>query len=366
MVSALSPLQAQTQPVDIAGSLLGGRQAFQESQLNQQAMQQNAQQIERADYERAIERLKVINRLAIKVRQLKQNERQGFVGSINQNMLQSVGIDPATVSSVPLDDQSLDALIAQTGAAIPESAATAGQREFESLTAGLSPEERERARRIELGLDPRAVGSANITTATTGLTEDVARSQSEIEAAKSSAREGAKLDVQAEKLPAVTSAVTAAREQAENEAAAADRAAKSREEGLSALPKLEAQADESIRLIDELLAHPGRNIATGTTAWVPAVPGTKQADFINRFDQIKGQAFLQAFESLKGGGAITEIEGKAATQAINRLNRATTKQEFDAAANDLKKVLQNAKSVAAKKAGKTDTEPSLEDLLSKY
>lgn len=213
MVSALSPLQAQGAPVDLAGALLGGRQAFQESQINQQAMQQNAQQIERADYERAVERLKVINRLASKVRQLPPDQRQGFVGSINQNMLQSVGIDPAQISGVQLDDQSLDALITQTGAAIPESAATAGQREFESLTSGLSPEERERARRIELGLDPRAVGSASITTATTGLTEDVARSQAAIEGAKAGSREGAKLDEQLNKLPQVKAAVASAEQQ---------------------------------------------------------------------------------------------------------------------------------------------------------
>lgn len=213
MVSAISPLSGQAQQVDLAGSLLGGRQAFQESQMNQQSLQAGQQQIERADYERGVERLKVINRLANKVRQLPLDQRQGFVGSINQNMLQSVGIDPAQVTGVPLDDQSLDALIAQTGAAIPETAATAGQREFESLTSGLSKEERERARRIELGLDPRAVGSAAITTATTGLTGDVAESQAVIEGAKAGGREAAKLEEQLNKLPQVKAAVASAEQQ---------------------------------------------------------------------------------------------------------------------------------------------------------
>jgi len=51
-------------------------------------------------------------------------------------------------------------------------------RTFEGLTAGLSEEDVARAQRIELGLDPRAVGTGKITTATTeGLTEKVAESE---------------------------------------------------------------------------------------------------------------------------------------------------------------------------------------------
>lgn len=39
-------------------------------------------------------------------------------------------------------------------------------------------------------------------------------------------------------------------------------------------------------------------------------------------EKIKGGLFLQAFESLKGGGQITELEGQKATQAAARLNEA--------------------------------------------
>lgn len=213
MVSPLSGMALQGQPVDLAGSLLAGRDAYQGSQLNQQAIQQNQQQIARADYEQGVERLKLINRLAVKVKQLPPDRRQGFVGSLNQQMLQSVGIDPAQISGVQLDDQSLDALIAQTGAAIPEAEASVGQKEFESLTSGLSEQDKERARRIKLRLDPGAVGSAAITTATTGLTEDVAGSQATIEGAKAGSREAAKLDEQLNKLPQVKAAVASAEQQ---------------------------------------------------------------------------------------------------------------------------------------------------------
>lgn len=53
-------------------------------------------------------------------------------------------------------------------------------QEFESMTSGLSEEEKQKAKRISLGLDPRAQGSADITTATTGLTDVVAESKGKI------------------------------------------------------------------------------------------------------------------------------------------------------------------------------------------
>lgn len=103
--------------------------------------------------------------------------------------------------------------------------------------------------------------------------------------------------------------------------------------------------------VKELLDHPGRDIATGMSSVIPTVPGTKQADFVNRLDQLQGDAFLQAFESLKGGGQITEIEGQKAQQAINRMNRGTTKEEFDAAAKDFLSVVNALEARTKEKAG---------------
>jgi hypothetical protein len=58
---------------------------------------------------------------------------------------------------------------------------SAGQAEFESLIKDFSPADQVIARRVKAGLDPRKVGSGNITTATTpGLTDEVADSQATI------------------------------------------------------------------------------------------------------------------------------------------------------------------------------------------
>jgi hypothetical protein len=44
-------------------------------------------------------------------------------------------------------------------------------------------------------------------------------------------------------------------------------------------------------------------------------------------DQVKGQTFLRAFQSIKGGGQITNTEGAAASAALNRLNNMSLSNE---------------------------------------
>lgn len=60
------------------------------------------------------------------------------------------------------------------------------------------------------------------------------------------------------------------------------------------------------------------------------MPPLSQAgeDLKVKVEQIAGVAFLQAFESLKGAGAITQTEGEKATQAIARLSRTQSPEAF--------------------------------------
>ena len=103
-----------------------------------------------------------------------------------------------------------------------------------------------------------------------------------------------------------------------------------------------AAAENQIAVIDKALAHPGKATAVGLSGTIDPrnyVPGTDATDFRSVLDQIGGTAFLQAFESLKGGGAITEVEGKKATDAIARLSRAQSDKEFDESLKDLRGVM---------------------------
>ena len=81
------------------------------------------------------------------------------------------------------------------------------------------------------------------------------------------------------------------------------------------------------------------------------MPGTSATDFKSRFDEIMGGAFLEAFDTLRGGGSITETEGKKATAAKTRMSLAQSEGEFMSAAREyqgiVRKGLERAKAKAA-------------------
>jgi len=119
------------------------------------------------------------------------------------------------------------------------------------------------------------------------------------------------------------------------------------------MPSAVAGAQEQLRLLDELKNHPGRK----QIGWhdiagsVPLVPSTKGYDAQVLLDQIKGGALLEAYKTLKGGVQITEIEGKKATAAVNRMERATSRAEFDRALEDYRGVIRLGIDRAEQKAG---------------
>lgn len=116
------------------------------------------------------------------------------------------------------------------------------------------------------------------------------------------------------------------------------------------LPKIESSATKVTGLVNELLNHKGKSAALGASSYLPSIRGTERAGFDNRLKQIQGDAFLKAFESLKGGGAITEMEGQKATQALNRMNETVNEEEFDAAAKDFISEVNRFKDIAAQRA----------------
>lgn len=113
--------------------------------------------------------------------------------------------------------------------------------------------------------------------------------------------------------------------------------------------QIASEAEYSIRLIDALIDHPGMTDVVGmpgsvsgftTKAFGTPLPDTDAAGFHARLKQIEGKQFLQAFQSLKGGGHITEIEGQKATEAMSRLTQTGQKEEeYRQAAEELKQVL---------------------------
>ena len=99
-------------------------------------------------------------------------------------------------------------------------------------------------------------------------------------------------------------------------------------------------ASSTLQVIDEALAHKGLSAAVGpldarTPTFLPDATA-----FEAYHNQIKGKAFLQAFESLKGGGQITEIEGQKAEEAIARLDLAQSEDDYKRALKDLRDIVE--------------------------
>ncbi len=103
-------------------------------------------------------------------------------------------------------------------------------------------------------------------------------------------------------------------------------------EGLVDLPKVAQKLDSMLSLVDQTLAHPGMKDVVGFPdnpfMLKGHMPGSKGAGFRALHDQIKSTAFLEAFQQLKGGGHITEIEGEKATEAAIRANLSQDEQDY--------------------------------------
>ena len=149
---------------------------------------------------------------------------------------------------------------------------------------------------------------------------------------------------------------------------------KNRATAEAALPGALQAAEEGIRLIDEMIGqapikdakgkiinadktkpHPGFSSYVGFS-FLPGqrfAEGSDAASYEIRQKQIEGKAFLEAFQALKGGGSITEKEGEKGTQAIMRMNKASSEAEYKAAARELQGILRTGMDRSRAKAGQT-------------
>ncbi len=105
------------------------------------------------------------------------------------------------------------------------------------------------------------------------------------------------------------------------------------------------KAKQAYDTISQLLQHPGTPVVIGLSGQVDPrnyVWGSEAQGAKALLEQAQGQAFLQAFESLKGGGQITQVEGEKATAAMARLQRAQSDEDFAKSAAELLEITRAA------------------------
>ena len=147
--------------------------------------------------------------------------------------------------------------------------------------------------------------------------------------------------------PTLQAQVTGAREGAKVDA-------KAQAQARIDLPQVQATTEQMIKHVDELKNHPGMSDVVGAPSVLSLggrVPGTKGADFRARLEQVQGGSFLQAFNTLKGGGQITEVEGKKATDAIARMQTSQSEDAFRQAADEFQQVMTGVLERARQRAG---------------
>jgi hypothetical protein len=105
-------------------------------------------------------------------------------------------------------------------------------------------------------------------------------------------------------------------------------------------------AFDAVTLIDDIYNDPALPGVTGMFQGRAPALSQEGTDLVEKIDQLKGKAFLQAFETLKGGGQITEREGLAATKAIARLERKQSPEAYKKSLMALRSVVERVRARA--------------------
>jgi hypothetical protein len=121
----------------------------------------------------------------------------------------------------------------------------------------------------------------------------------------------------------------------------------------AAAPADAQAAQNALDMIDQIRTDPNREIGTGKSSIFNNFPATGGYDFQTKVDQAKSGAFLTAIQQMRGMGSLSNAEGSTATQAVTRMNTATTEQGFLDALNDYEKIVRQGLERAQRRMSQT-------------
>jgi hypothetical protein len=140
-------------------------------------------------------------------------------------------------------------------------------------------------------------------------------------------------------------------------------------EQLQEYTKTLGKAERTTKLIDQIKSSQYLDGVLGrvegkipVSSWLSlGVFDQDETDLIQLIDNLENSVFLEAFQELKGGGQITELEGEKAQRAIVNLNRDRSKKAFLEALDTLQGVIDAG--VGRAKRGVSVNNPYTKDLV---
>lgn len=126
------------------------------------------------------------------------------------------------------------------------------------------------------------------------------------------------------------------------------------------LPTLETNFQNHLNTLDRLLEHPGFEEGVGIGAWNPLrfVPGTTENDFRLALENVKGQLYAMAYDTLKGGGHITEFEASTVAKGLAAVDASLSKPEFERNVAKLKTLMGDLRGAVRRRAGGKEPLPT--------
>ncbi|MDA8788852.1 hypothetical protein N9M91_02130 [Porticoccaceae bacterium] len=183
----------------------------------------------------------------------------------------------------------------------------AAMQTFNAMTAGLSPEQIEQARLVNLGLQPRAATDQIVDVG--GVPHIMDRGTGQLMPVKMEGQ-----DVTAESVAGNQSII--------------DSQKKLSDANTQKIIDAESSIQTSQSLLNTLDAMLGKDreaVSSRTGGLQGRLPVLTEKGALGQsyIDQVAGKTFMQAYQGLKGGGQITEVEGRKAQDAIARLGTQT-------------------------------------------
>jgi hypothetical protein len=119
---------------------------------------------------------------------------------------------------------------------------------------------------------------------------------------------------------------------------------------VEAVQKATPMFDDAIKSIQAAYTHPGSKYGLGLAGIAARqIPETDAYAFGKLNDQIVGKTFLTAYNTLKGGGQISNVEGEKAQVAQARIDPRQKPEDYDASLHDLESQLRRDQEVAQRK-----------------